>query len=187
MAVDTWGAKNQPQFLDAGAPDIAVDPNAVADYAAKVGNRRVGTTAERTAAAGADLWEGLIWHDTTDGIEYKRLSGAWVPWVSDSGWINVAFAANWSSFSPGTYGEVAYRKRAKLVSLQGIAIAASGATTTILTLPVGFRPVVMKQIIVDRAGAYGFVNINTTGTVVASTGPAVGTTHAFGELSFSID
>ncbi|WP_022886353.1 hypothetical protein [Glaciibacter superstes] len=75
----TPGAKNQPQFLVGGAPDIGVDENIVADYAAKVGNRRTGTTTERLAATGKDVWEGLLWGDTTDELEYKRTGGAWIP------------------------------------------------------------------------------------------------------------
>jgi hypothetical protein len=34
MAVDTYGSKGEPQFTDAGAPDLAVDDNAVSKYAA---------------------------------------------------------------------------------------------------------------------------------------------------------
>lgn len=74
----TSGAKGQPQFLDGGAPDLATDSNILADYAAKVGNRRVGTTAERNAAAGKDVWEGLEWDDTTTKKVYRRIAGSWV-------------------------------------------------------------------------------------------------------------
>ncbi|WP_152970154.1 hypothetical protein [Frigoribacterium sp. RIT-PI-h] len=78
MAADgTSGSKNQPQFLDGGAPDLATDSNLVSDYAAKVGNRRVGTTAERNAATGKDVWEGLEWHDTTTNKVYSRIGGSW--------------------------------------------------------------------------------------------------------------
>lgn len=75
MAKDSTGIKGQPKFLDSGAPDLATDDNLVSDYAAKVGNRRVGTKAEREAAAGTDVWEGLEWYDTTQLLPYVRRSG----------------------------------------------------------------------------------------------------------------
>ena len=78
LSSESSGPKNQPYFAANGAPEIDVDPGLVADYAAKVGNRRVGTTAERNAAAGKDLWESLIWGDTSDGNEYKRTGSAWI-------------------------------------------------------------------------------------------------------------
>lgn len=78
MSADgTPGSHNQPQFLTNGAPELGVDENLVADYAAKVGNRRVGTTAERVAATGKDVWDGLVWGDTTDGLEYKYHGSQW--------------------------------------------------------------------------------------------------------------
>ena len=77
MTASSYGPRNAPQFADGDAPDVAVNPTQVAAYAAKVGNRRVGTTAERTAATGLDVWEGLEWEDTTDGCTYKYIAAAW--------------------------------------------------------------------------------------------------------------
>jgi hypothetical protein len=77
-ADDIPGSKNQPRFLATGAPETAVDLNTIGDYAAKVGNRKVGTTAERNAATGKDVWEGLLWGDTSEGREYRRTGGSWV-------------------------------------------------------------------------------------------------------------
>jgi hypothetical protein len=94
MAADgTPGTKNQPQFLGGGAPATAVDYNLVSDYAAKVGNRRVGTTTERTTAAAADVWEGLEWHDTTLSTIFVYVSGSWVP-----------KASLWATFTPTVTG-----------------------------------------------------------------------------------
>jgi len=73
-----FGFRNEPQFLATGAPDTAMDLNTVANYAGTVGNRQVGTTAQRNAASGNAVWEGLLWGDTSDGIEYKRRNGSWV-------------------------------------------------------------------------------------------------------------
>jgi len=91
----TKGPKGQPRFPATDAPDLGVDEEIVADYAAKVGNRRVGTTAERNAAAGADLWEGLEWYDTTLKKTFWNISGVWsdhpdtvqaIPTVLFAGW-----------------------------------------------------------------------------------------------------
>lgn len=77
MAASSFGTKNEPQYADADAPDLALNPTQVAAYAAKVGNRRIGTTTERLAATGADVWESLIWGDTTEKADYKRIGTAW--------------------------------------------------------------------------------------------------------------
>lgn len=79
MASESTGDKGQPYFASSGAPAIDVDPGLIADYAAKVGNRRAGATAERNAATGKDVWDQLHWGDTTDGLEYVRFGSSWVP------------------------------------------------------------------------------------------------------------
>ena len=77
-ASSTRGPKGQPRFPANEAPDLGVDEEIVADYAAKVGNRRVGTTAERDLAeSSGDVWEGLLWGDITDKHEYEHVGGVW--------------------------------------------------------------------------------------------------------------
>lgn len=117
---------------------------------------------------------------------YEWTGAAWLLLASDTGWIVAGLAANWASFNAGTYGAVAYKRRGDMVTLRGIAQASGGATTTIMTLPVGYRPIVQKQMVCDRAGAYGFININVDGTVVCAVAPGVGTTQSFGDLTFSV-
>jgi hypothetical protein len=85
MAVDLYGPKNAPRFLPGGAFEDWIDLTAVGEYAAKVGNTRVGTTAERNAATGLDLWEGLEWRDTTNGRTYIRRGSGWVLMASALG------------------------------------------------------------------------------------------------------
>lgn len=78
MAADSYGDKNEPQYAGTGVPQDAADLTQVAAYAAKVGNRRVGTTDDRNAVVGTkDAWDGLEWHDLTDGFAYLYLSGGW--------------------------------------------------------------------------------------------------------------
>lgn len=52
-----------PIFADGDAPDVARNPTEVAEFAAEVGTRLIGTTAERLAYAYAR--DGLEWRDTT--------------------------------------------------------------------------------------------------------------------------
>ena len=78
MASESTGAKGQPYFAASGAPQIDVDPGIVADYAALVGNRKIGTTAQRLALTGVEVWPDLHFGDTTNGNEYRRTStGSW--------------------------------------------------------------------------------------------------------------
>lgn len=68
-----------PRFLDADAPDPAVNPTEVAAFAAKVGTRLIGTTAERDAYPYKR--EGLEWYNTTkDLVEVYNGTG----WVADT-------------------------------------------------------------------------------------------------------
>jgi len=71
------GNRGQPTFPTNEAPDLGVDEEAVSNFAAVVGTRRVGTTAERNALIAPELFVGLAWGDTTDGAEHKYLSGGW--------------------------------------------------------------------------------------------------------------
>lgn len=62
MAVEN-GPRNQPRFELGDDSDFAADLTAVADYAASVGTRMVGTTTERNAVPNKYL--GLEFYDTT--------------------------------------------------------------------------------------------------------------------------
>jgi hypothetical protein len=80
MAQDAvTGPKNEPRFSESGAPEIGTDDTIVAAYAAKVGNKKGGTDAERLALTGKDLWEGLHFQ-VSDGTKplWLYTSGAWV-------------------------------------------------------------------------------------------------------------
>lgn len=66
-----------PIFDDADAPDLAVNPTEVAAFAAEVGTRLIGDTADRTAYTYAR--EGLGWYDTTLDTEYLHNGSGWVP------------------------------------------------------------------------------------------------------------
>lgn len=162
------GAKGQPQFLDAGAPDIAVDPNLVADYAALVGNRKVGTTAQQDALAGDLVWEGLLFGNTTDGTE-RRFTAAGaaeiiggLKQVLDLGTLTLA--SGWS-FGAGSFIE----KRGDVGTLHLSLLRTVGITTlqNIFTIPTGFRPVTdyapPLSLVSGANPGLGFATFLTTG------------------------
>lgn len=64
-----------PVFGDQDAPDPAVNPTEVAAYAAKVGTRLIGTTAERDGYDYAR--EGLRWYNTTTKSEDLHDGTGW--------------------------------------------------------------------------------------------------------------
>lgn len=90
MAADSYGAKQQPQYSGTGKPQSAADLSEIANYAALVGNRKVGSTAARNqAVTDGNVWEGLEWFDTSDGNLYLLKSGSWLPLFT-----------RWTDFSP---------------------------------------------------------------------------------------
>lgn len=89
MAVDGgYGVKGYPKFDPNGAPEDWVDLEAVGQYAALVGNRMAGTRAERNALSSVTTeqkqrWDGLEFHETDTGLDWRYVSGAWrgaSPW-----------------------------------------------------------------------------------------------------------
>ena len=167
MAADgTPAAKNAPQFIGGGAPSTAPDLNTVAVYASYVGNRKVDTAAARTTAAGLDVWEGLEWHDTTDGITYRYLSGGWKKWDSD--WI-VSTPTPEAGSGAFTTATAAFRYKYVSGSVQWnviVAITTAGTAAGTLNIPLPFTALV---------GCVG-VGFESVSTGVALTGYIVGGT-----------
>lgn len=98
MAADSYGAQNQPNFLETGAPQLGTDLSLISNYAAEVGNRKIGTTSARTGLSGADRWEGLEFHDTTLDHDFVWDGSAWVGngTYNASGSGSVTMQANWT-------------------------------------------------------------------------------------------
>jgi hypothetical protein len=134
MTATSWGPKNEPEFADGDAPDVALNPKQAAAYAGKVGNRRVGTTAERNAAAGKDLWVGLAWGDTTDGNDYKYTSGGWVVTYENGTWVNLTLQDS-ATVVDGLTPQ--YRRKNGVTFVHG---RLSQPNATSFTIPAGFRP-----------------------------------------------
>lgn len=77
MARDTSGPKNEPRYDTLGAPADAADLTELGAYAALVGNRKALTSAQRTALAGADRWNGLEVYETDTEISYRYTASGW--------------------------------------------------------------------------------------------------------------
>jgi hypothetical protein len=87
MTADSFGSKGQPLFDSNKPPDTAVDQNLISNFAAKTGNRIVGSEDDRsklTAAGGA--WPGLLFHVTETGYNYEYFAGF--------GWKRQIFSGN---------------------------------------------------------------------------------------------
>ncbi|UCR89240.1 hypothetical protein [Mycetocola spongiae] len=76
MAVDRYNpVTGAPEFLAGGPPDMGADETLVAAFAAEVGTRRIGTTAERQAVKFRR--PGMLFFDTSEWQEYIFRDGAW--------------------------------------------------------------------------------------------------------------
>ena len=127
-----------PVFLDSDAPDPAVNPSQVAAFAAEVGTRLIGTTAERTAYAYAR--EGLRWFDTTTDKEYLYNGSGWVvAWAPETspGSVVPSAGAGFTLSANGLYtrdgwllGSIDWAKTSGTLSHADV----------VMTLPVGARP-----------------------------------------------
>lgn len=81
------------------------------------------------------------------------------------------FAGTWVNFDQAVVEERAafWKDSAGIVRLRGIV---KSGTTTIFTLPVGFRPVGVRRFVVAGDNAFARVNVNTDGTVAQLAGTA---------------
>lgn len=129
------GPRNQPRFDVNDDADFAADLTTVSEFAALVGNRKVGSASQRNAAAGADVWTGLEWYDTTDGRVYLRVGSTWKATIEDTDWQTAtivdgqAVAAN----------PPRYRKINGVVYIKGQWVPTANSQTAFV-LPARFRP-----------------------------------------------
>lgn len=75
-------SKGVPLFSSSGAFEDWVDLEKVGDYAARVGNRIVGTAAERTTLSASTTaekqrWEGLEFYETDTKKTFLLVGGVW--------------------------------------------------------------------------------------------------------------
>lgn len=74
-ASDFDATTGHPIFADGDAPDVAQNATEVAEFAASVGTRLIGSTSDRTGYSYAR--EGLRWWDTDEGAEYLYDGSGW--------------------------------------------------------------------------------------------------------------
>lgn len=172
MAVDFLGAKRQPQFLDTGAPDIAVDDSAVANYAAEFGNHKIGTAAER-ATATAWAWPGLHWTDS-DGLKSTYIfdGTGWKTGAEDTGWIAPTLMNGWKNLAGG-FALAGYRRLNGVVHLRGVIHDGSvGGGNAVLALPSGFRPAGILRFMLLANTSIAIAHVDQTNGYVAFSGNA---------------
>lgn len=203
MTASSFGPKGEPEFKDTDAPDVALNPTQVARYAGLVGNRRVGTTAQRNVALSESVglqtpgvWEGLEWRDTTDGNVYVLSSGTWVYLFGDTGWLNPSFV---NGGNPGTGNDTAgqanpaaqYRRRNGVVSMTGYWVPTTNSEIQ-FRLPGGFRPKNTMTFWCERGSNNGpgaKMEIQRgTGAVIYRVSPSGGTGAVdYGAIRFDAD
>ena len=168
----TPGSKNQPQYLGTGAPSTASDMNALANYAAKVGNVRVDTNANRLAATGLDVWEGLQWYDTDEKVLYEYSAGAWAYLGGPEIAGTFTFGGLYSNHA--SYDSLTLTRRGKRARLRGTAtinqtVTFSPSTSyTLGNVPAAFRPASSAQAFRPAAVSpinAGFLVVLSTGDV----------------------
>ncbi|GGL77022.1 hypothetical protein GCM10009706_14340 [Curtobacterium citreum] len=203
MAADDYGPKGNGIYSASGASDDGADLTEIAAFAGQVGNRRVGTTAQRNAAlteligpGSPGVWEGLEWRDTTDGNVYVLSSGAWVYLFGDTGWLNPSFV---NGGNPGTGNDTAgqanpaaqYRRRNGVVSMTGYWVPTTNSEIQ-FRLPGGFRPKNTMTFWCERGSNNGpgaKMEIQRgTGAVIYRVSPSGGTGAVdYGAIRFDAD
>lgn len=85
MSVDSYGPKGELVFDGTKKPDTAVDLTLLSEFAASVGNRKVGSRTDRLALSpnpgvANKTWEGLVFEqlDGADKGTWIYLGGEWV-------------------------------------------------------------------------------------------------------------
>lgn len=153
-----------PIFLDGDAPDPAVNPTEVAAFAAEVGTRLIGSTAQRTAYDYAR--EGLEWYDTTDDFTYV---------YDGSGWVEKFGATAWQEITPSGTGFTPYGTGIKFMRINRVVYFNVSATNSswgvgdwaIAPIPVGFRPSETMTFTSSYNDVAREVQFTPAGTVVA--------------------
>lgn len=187
---DSLGTKNQPQYADTGGSDDAADLSEIANYAAKVGNRKADASSVRTALTGSDLWDGLEFFETDTGRTYLYWSGWVLLFQTPVPWASITLATGWAPQGVPPYAPLRSRLDQNAnTHIQGQILPKAGyaATDVFGTLPSGQRPAVRLEVPVvsnsTSARGIGGVIIDTNGNM--SLNPAGIGAFDFGETIIS--
>lgn len=126
-----------------------------------------------------------IWYDRNGTIWSRWWNNVvWSAWTAaseeDTGWVAVPMTGNWQDFSGS---DVEVRRIGKLVRVRGraerITSNLSNATSTMATLPVGFRP---ARVLVQSGMTNGDLDTGAASAGTAHTHPVGATTAAGPQL-----
>ena len=112
---------------------------------------------------------------TIANVEYVRykIAGTWGAWTQTltlaqqfPTWTNVTFQNGWVDNDTSQYNSAQYRKEGNRVWLRGDIKNPSAGNSVIFTLPVGFRPLKIKNLVcLVNGGLAAYIQVNTTGAV----------------------
>lgn len=92
---------------------------------------------------------------------FKRLTTDTKP-ISKT--VSVTYNSTWESFAPST--PVIAIKYGRVVTLDGLAASNASVSTTMLTIPVGYKPTITQYVPVVTSAGLSYVVISSSGTVV---------------------
>jgi hypothetical protein len=99
-------------------------------------------------------------------------------------WTPMPFAPTWTHYST-PFGPCSYRKVGDIVTMRGLAIS-TGTSTTLATLPVGYRPAIVYVGAAIMQDAPSQIRINPDGTVFTQQAVANNTWLSLNNVSFSV-
>lgn len=134
MAASSFNATTgAPEYADADAPDVAVNPTEVAAFAATVGTRLIGDNAAMIAYGYAR--EGLLWWDTDNDSEYRHNGTTWqLVYAADSS-VSPTLGSGW------TVSANVLKRRSGIAFLDFNASRSANAAVgaVVVSIPAGYR------------------------------------------------
>lgn len=173
------------------SPQTVTDLNALRAFAELIGNRKVGSQAQRESATGEDVWPGLAWFDTTlERTFYYDPVGGWKSQVIGTFTPNAnPQYAPQASFETPVLSKAEGRARLHgfLTNVAGITFLA-GTAYPLGSIPAGFRPA--KTIL--RPAAPSPISAGQTWITITNAGAVSmamqnGGTHAGGVWGIGFD
>jgi len=117
--------------------------------------------------------------DRLERIELPKIHG-----IYDANWVTPTLENSWVAFG-GALEVAAYRKQGHLVYLRGTVKNGSGATATIFTLPVGYRPLNTVAFAIQSNGIFGELRVTSAGVVAMVSGSV--TSASLDGIVFSVE
>lgn len=162
-----------PYPVPSDAPDGPNQLKAVVDWAAPRLNMRFATTAARDVAIAVPA-EGMECVTGTGAAMVKWLyrNGAWLDWTPRPEGAALTLGTGYTAIGGGYAAAMAYKSPGGLVTVQGIvrrtgATITAGASGSIATLPVGYRPNGITYFICSKSTATVSIVAQANGDVSA--------------------